>query len=94
MRGIDIVDHQIEGRAGAGRGRLLDLPHDDMRAAAQFQDGQLVARHDRAQPDRLQPARRGADIADIEAHMADRDRRPLIAGLGFRLALGHGSLRQ
>ena len=76
MRGVDVIDHQVEGRCRAGLRRLLGLSDDDMRAAAQFQDRQLASRHDRAQADLLQPARRGADIRGSEAHMADRDGRP------------------
>jgi hypothetical protein len=49
-----------------------------MRTAAQFQHRQFVSDDDRAQTDRFEPARRGADIADVEAHMADGDRRPLV----------------
>jgi len=54
------------------------LSHDDVRAAAQFEHRQLVSRDDRAQPDRFEPARGGAGIDDVEAHVADRDRQPLI----------------
>jgi hypothetical protein len=56
------------------------LPDDDMRTAAQFQYRQLVSDDDRTQPDGFEPARRSADIDDVEAHMADGDWRPLIDG--------------
>jgi len=82
MRGIDIVDHQVERRFRSGLERPLGLSDDDVGPAAQFEHREPVHRHDRAQTDGFEPARSGADIGDIEVHMADRDRRPLIDGIG------------
>ena len=38
---LDIVDHQVKGRRGAGFWRLLRLSYDDMGAAAQLEDGEV-----------------------------------------------------
>jgi hypothetical protein len=84
MRRVDIVDHQVERRSGPGLGRRLGSSDDDMRTAAQLEHGKLAPSYDRAQADRLEPACRGADIDDIEAHMAYGDGRPLIDRIGHR----------
>jgi hypothetical protein len=94
VRGIDVVDHQVEGRSRPGFGRLLGLSDDDMRTAAQFKHRQLVSDDDRAQADRLEPARGGADIDDIEAHMADSDWRTLIDDVGHGYLLRDRGLRR
>src|SRR4029077_14602628 len=88
MRRVDIVDHQVERRAPPGLRWLLGVSDDDMRAAAQLKHSKLRHRDDRAPPGRLEPARRSADIDDREAHMTDRDRRPLIVRMGIH-GTGH-----
>src|SRR3954467_4126316 len=39
VRGIDVVDHQVEGGSGPGGGRRLGVPDPDVSAPAQVEDG-------------------------------------------------------
>src|SRR5215472_1543589 len=41
VRRLNIVHHQVERRRGAGLGRRLGVPDDDMRAAAEFEDREV-----------------------------------------------------
>jgi hypothetical protein len=47
-RSLDIVHHQVERRCGTGGRLLFCLPDNDMRAAAQLEDGKVVAGEYRA----------------------------------------------
>jgi hypothetical protein len=80
-RRLDIIHHQIEGRGGAGRWRLLRPSDDDMRTAAQLEDGEAVIDKDRAQADGYEPLLGSGDIGCGKPDMTDRYRRPLIDSL-------------
>jgi len=84
-RRLDIVYHQIEGRGGAGRWRLFRLSDHDMRAAAQFEDGEAVIGEYRTQADGLEPPLGSADIGCRKPDVAHRYRRPLIDTLRHEL---------
>ena len=84
VRRVDIVDHQVERRSGPGLGRRLGSSDDDMRTAAQLEHRNHSPTGLATIEDRFQSQCGGADIDDIEAHMADRDGRPLIDRIGHR----------
>src|SRR5437867_4532036 len=75
---LDIVHHQVKGRRGTGLQREIGLPYDDMRAAAELEDGEVGGGENRSQPYGFEPLRRNRDIRRREPDMADRYRRPLI----------------
>jgi hypothetical protein len=62
VRGIDIIDHQHQGRSRAWPRRPIRLPNDDMRTAPQLEDSQLVSCHDGAQTDRFKSACSGSNV--------------------------------
>jgi hypothetical protein len=80
-RCIDIVHHQIERCRGAGLKRLVRLSYDNMRAAAELENGEVAVGEDRAQADGLEPPRRTGNIGCRKPHVTDRYRRPLIESL-------------
>jgi hypothetical protein len=81
VRGIDVVNHQIEGCSGPLLWRPLGSPNDDVGTAPHLEHRQIVHGHDRAQANRLEPACRGTDIDGREPDVADSHRRPLITGI-------------
>jgi hypothetical protein len=77
-RRLDIVHHQVEGRRSTGFRRLSCLSHDDMSAAAEFEDGKVGIGENRAQADGLEPPLGRGDIGGGKPDMADRYRWPLV----------------
>jgi len=80
-RRLDIVHHQVEGRGGTGRRRLLRLPNDNMRATAKLENREVVAGEYWAQANGFESPLGSGDIGCRKPDMAHRYRWPLIDSL-------------
>ncbi|MYE80384.1 MAG: hypothetical protein F4X36_00770 [Gammaproteobacteria bacterium] len=70
MHGVDVIDHQVERRALAVGDHLIGLRENEMRAAAQFEDAEVVAFEDRAHAVSHEEPVGGVDVFDRHAHVA------------------------
>src|SRR5262249_28059878 len=84
-RGVDVVDHEVEGRFGL----RLDLPararEQKVGSAAEFQNGKVFALADGTKPTADEESRGPGDVAHFQKHVPDGNGRA-----GIARAFGHG----